>query len=146
MRATVQWRAAGDADADNLAAHIVAIQRRPAGPGGTRRARQPRLRLVRFNELGIPPTLQPRLIPCTPPPPTCLPPSISLLSSPRLCAHLKHLEQLLDELQAGQHRDDVAAHAGEQILLLVKLRQDLRTVDERFVGWCRRRRRVGRVR
>ena len=35
-------RAAGDADADNLAAHIVASQRRP---GGTRRARQPRLRL-----------------------------------------------------------------------------------------------------
>ena len=52
MRVTVQWRATGDADADNLAAHIVAIQRRPAGPGGTRRARQPRLRLVRFNELG----------------------------------------------------------------------------------------------
>ena len=35
-------RAAGDADADNLAAHIVASQQRP---GGTRRARQPRLRL-----------------------------------------------------------------------------------------------------
>ena len=46
----IMVRAAGDPDADNLAAHIVASQRRP---GGTRRARQPRLRLVRFNEPGV---------------------------------------------------------------------------------------------